>query len=329
MENTKDSKNKVSAPVAVLFSLFSTACFASAYMAFANGTKGYPTGSSFFWFMLFSFVCVVIFPSKVSWRDTVLEHKKSFWLILADVLLYFFQFVCTLLALQQDQPGVALTVVALLLIRSPLATIFGYFICYDTAKNWWAYWIGTAILILGTGLYRIGMNASEFTTTFDLVFWLSLAMVIFAGIDVPVRKRYREKYKITPLNTLRTTFGGVTALAFVWMMIETLLNLETGYQWPDATQWGALAYLGLVPTAIGITLADSAVDSLGVPITQSITNLMPIFTIFIGMIPLAFFAMPNDHLDPIHYAGLGLTVFGVCIASFFTGTKKREGKTPE
>lgn len=316
-------EKKISASVGlkgVILTLIAVTLFSSAYLVFANETKNLTASVSFFWFSCFaSLASWFLFHPKQKWTESIKQGGYG-WLV-ADTGLYFLSFYCTLSALKQQQTGVALTVIAILILRAPMTTIVGYFIAGDTCQKWSAYWIGTAFILFGLSLYRLDMLKELKVAPIDTVTLLSIGATILASIDSTVRKRYRNTFKIDPANAVRSTFSAVIILAFCWVMIDILRNNISF--WPNTREWLALAYLGIVPTTIASIIFNKAEDLLSIPITQSINCLGPFFTLAVGMIPISFFAMSHQHLTSEHYIGLALTVFGAIIVTFFAGTKKR------
>ncbi|MFH1089858.1 MAG: DMT family transporter [Candidatus Uhrbacteria bacterium] len=305
----------------VVLCLIAVVLFSTAYIVFANETKNLAASVSFFWFSCFaSLTSWIFFHPKQKWSSSIKQGGYG-WLVM-DIGLYFLSFYCTLSALKEQQAGVALTVIAVMILRAPMTTIFGYFVVGDACQKWSIYWIGTAFILIGLILYRLDVLQGWQATSTDTVTILSLGATILASVESTVRKRYRNAHQIDPANAVRSMFTAVIPLAFGWTIIDILSDSPVQF-WPNTREWLSLAYLGIVPTGIANILFNKAEDRLSIPITQSINCLGPFFTLAVGLIPVPFFAMSQQHLVSRHYIGLSITVVGAIVVTAFAGTKRR------
>ncbi len=301
--------------------LIAVTLFSTAYIVFANGTKNLSASVSFFWFSCFaSLTSWLFFQPKQKWWRSIKQNGHG-WLI-ADTCIYFLSFYCTLLALKEQQAGVALTVIAIMILRAPMTTIVGYFVAGDACQRWSVYWIGTMFILIGLVLYRLDVLQEWQATSMDMVTMLSLGATVLASVESTVRKRYRNAHQIDPANAVRSMFTAVIILALGWVVTDVLLGNNVRL-WPNPREWLSLAYLGIIPTGIANILFNKAEDRLSIPITQSINCLGPFFTLAVGLLPIPFFAMSQQHLVSRHYVGLVLTVVGAVIVTAFAGTKRR------
>lgn len=305
----------------IILCLIAVVLFSTAYIVFANETKNLTASISFFWFSCFaSLASWIFFHPKQKWSKSIKQGGYG-WLA-ADTGLYFLSFCCTLSALKQQQAGVALTVIAIMILRAPMTTIFGYFVVGDACQRWSVYWIGTVFILIGLILYRFDVLQEWQATSMDTVTALGLGATVLASVESTVRKRYRNAHQIDPANAVRSMFSAVIPLAFCWVAIDIFLGSDAQL-WPNTREWLSLAYLGIVPTGIANILFNKAEDRLSIPITQSINCLGPFFTLAVGLIPIPFFAMSQQHLISRHYVGLSLTIVGAIIVTAFAGTKRR------
>ena len=305
--------------------LYAAFIYPFAYIIYSN-VIDMPIGASFFWFMLFSFLTILALARKGQPASAVWANKKTYKFVIADIILLCLTFVCILTGLQQEESAIALTVITLLILRAPLTAALGVWICGDKVKRWGVFILGTIVLISSLLLYRVGADLFSGTiqagSFIDVVFLLSLGMVVFGAIDAPIRRRCRNRHNIQVTNILRFTFAGTTIFGFFWMMSEAYLYGELGFVWPTGPEWIALIFLGIVPTAYGNKFSGEAEDALGMPLASILQSLQTVFAFFIGLTPIWFLVSDYSHLTITHYVGMVIAVLSVIYVFRYAGVEK-------
>ena len=107
------------------------------------------------------------------------------------------------------------------------------------------------------------------------------------------------------------------SLSFCSILCGTvLLAVPAGFEWqaagwilPSAAAWGALAYMGLLGTALSFVWYSEAVAAIGAARATQFTNLVPVFGVLLSALLLG---------EPLLWSSMGgglLVVLGVMTAS--------------
>ncbi|GAB2876720.1 DMT family transporter [Uliginosibacterium flavum] len=118
---------------------------------------------------------------------------------------------------------------------------------------------------------------------------------------------------------LRYRAQGIDALSLTFFSIlcgTVMLAIPAGFEWqaagwhlPTLTAWGAMAYMGLLGTALSFVWYSQAVAEIGAARATQFTNLVPVFGVLLSALILG---------EPLLWASLGggvLVLAGVMLAS--------------
>lgn len=120
--------------------------------------------------------------------------------------------------------------------------------------------------------------------------------------------RYRGRgLAALPMTFYATAWGtlllGIPALA-EWKWTGNMADMF----WPSATEWAAIAYLGLLGTSLAFVWYGQAVAAIGAARATQFTNLVPVFGVLFGALILG---------EPLYLSSLTggvMVIFGVLLA---------------
>ncbi len=173
---------------------------------------------------------------------------------------------------------------ALIIATNPALTAVAAWLIFRLRFAWWQ-WIGVAIAFTGVAVVvSRGELATLGTTAIGtgeaLMFCGVLSWMVYTLLG---RAMLRRPGALSPLATTAyaSTFGFV------------LLAAVAAFQWPDV-QWtrvgaielAAIAYLGLLGTAVAFVWFYEGVKSIGVARASVFTNLVPVFGVTLAVLML-------------------------------------------
>jgi drug/metabolite transporter (DMT)-like permease len=130
-----------------------------------------------------------------------------------------------------------------------------------------------------------------------------VAVAMYAVYSVLIRKKPRE------LDLLVFLFGGMLG-AIVVLLPFFIVELAGGARIPtDARSLATVLYIGVVISLLAYLLWNHCVITLGPGITGASYHLISVFT------PLVAYLWLGERLAGYHYAGIGLILAGVFIAT--------------
>jgi len=134
-------------------------------------------------------------------------------------------------------------------------------------------------------------------------------LYIFAAVVAWVVYTLILRYRAQGLDTLSVTFCSI-------LCGTVLLAIPAGFEWhvagwriPGLTAWGAIAYLGLLGTALSFVWYSEAVAMIGAARATQFTNLVPVFGVLLSALLLG---------ETVPWASIGggvLVVAGVMLAN--------------
>lgn len=321
----------------ILMSAIGVFIATSAYIVYSNTLKMFPMGTSYFWFVFFAYLGSVLLPQEFAgfrergfralypkapwkrWYKSVQQIKL--WQIFVNGLLYTIYFGALLWSIRQENPAAVLTLLMISQLKTIGNALLGYMCLGDTFKSWKAYVLGAVITIVGVCLFKYEQFQKADIALFDTVVLGAIISNVASMIRGIFDARVKRPLSISQGDMVASTMMGASVIGFVWMMIESGFSLP---QLPTPNQWGALMYLGVMPTAISAIVSNTVRDNLSFQVADMMDNLRPVFAIFCGMIPLAWFSRPEQSLDLIYWIAIALTVTGIAVVVFFA---KGERKT--
>ena len=324
----EDSKPKSKLFYAGL-NMLGTAIAASAFLVYANGVKGYPVAASYVIFMLFSILTMFLIPDRSkslnpipTWGRRIRSLKKGgHGLLLTNGVTYFLVFYFILNGIKTDQESVVVTLLVINLCRPLVSTLLGFLILGDKCKNWIAFFAGTLFCIAGIFIYKTKLNQALNIEFFDTVLLIALMMLLFQVLDKIIAGRYRREYDIPIVDAVRSAQLLALIPGLVWLGIETSNSGQLIL--PNPGQLLALAYLGVMPTAISLVLINRAMDVIGIMVSDVIADMRAIFVLLLGLLagigfwPFTWFNTGEACNSPQQIAGVVLAVLGVALVIFF------------
>lgn len=308
----------------------------SAYIVYTNTLKTLPMGASYFWFVFFAFWGSLLLPQEfagfrehsfrvlypempwVRWFRSVQQIKP--WQIFTNGLLFTIYFGALLWCIRQKDPAAVLTLLVISQLKTIANAILGYKYLGDTFKSWKAYVFGAAVAITGVCVFKYEQSHNSSIALFDMVVLGAIISNTASVVRGIFDARVKRPLSISQGDMVASTMVGASVIGFVWMMVESGFSLP---QLPTPNQWGALIYLGVMPTAISSIVSNTVRDKLSFQVADMMDNLRPLFAIFCGMIPFAWFSSPTKYLNWKQFIAIGLTIIGVAIVVFFARGERK------
>ncbi len=291
----------------------------SAYPVYHNKLAHIPLPVSFFWFSCFAALASFVVPGTIFGgrgkplieRIALGEWRRSISLgsgyVVGAGLAYSLYFLFLLKSLQYEQPGVVVTVLVLQQLGPVIFSIAGFYWLGHRCARWGAYGVGSVLVGLGVVLYKNALSDLLGGRLFDPVFWLVVLLTVCdAGMTV-LRAKHKQRHDIDALHTVRSINLIAVLFGLAWMAAERSFAL------PNVVEFGALAFIGFVPSALASILVNRSIDVIGVPMMSSIRSLRPFFILAFGFVPSAWFSVEATHLGVTHYTGMALAAFGLLV----------------
>lgn len=311
-----------------LAALIGTTGYATAYPVYQNTAAQLPIATAFFWFTTFALAASFAYPRDIRsgiprgltiterwhhlyptapWMDWIASLRRGGWTLLSlTIVSYTCNFVLLLSALRSRQSAVVVTVLVIQQLRPLLITGSAYWFLRDTCRNWRAYVVGTAITIVGVLLYK-GTRLTDDDTIIDGVVTLTILSVLCECVLRTARTMYRRRHGVDALDAMRSTQLAATIIGCGWMCWDGIVV-------PSPAEFAGLAFLGIIPTAVSGILVNRAQDVIGVPATESVSTLRPLLLLPLAWVPIhAIQTKQIELLGPTHYAGIALSIAGLCI----------------
>ncbi len=297
---------------------FGVVIASSAYLAYTNGADRLPISLAFLLFSLFAVFGSFLFPTSLSrksisplssfrsWRDSL--HAGGLPLLLLASGCYVGSFFFLLSSLKADQEGVVLTVLVLQLANPLLNTFAARVFLGHKCERWSWYVVGALLTPAGILVYKGNLFATQGVSVFDRVtIFMAATILLDCGFSL-LRHKYSRDHKVDGTQAMRSVQIISAFAGAVWIVLDPAPLPSM----PVIEEILALAYLGIVPTAIGGIIFARAIDVVGFPLVESIKSLRPISALALGLLPLSLLKT-EVRLSQAHFLGIGLAIAGVVI----------------
>ena len=227
--------------------------------------------------------------------------EKSQWIFLASVgflgsLIPGFLFAIAQVKIESGIVGVvnAMTPIFTILIgliiyrqKHPLSIFIGIIIGF----------VGTAMLVLAGPKNGLGFNS--------YILFVILATACY-GLNINIIKYHLNKLQALTVTAISLLIAGPIAVFYLVFFTDFFTNVANSPEVQIAAGYTAL--LGILSTAIALSLFNKVVQITDPVFASSVTYLIPIVAIIWGLID-------GEILFPLHYAGIATIILGVYITN--------------
>lgn len=166
----------------------------------------------------------------------------------------------------------------------------------------WLQWAG---LLLGIAGLATVISNGRWQNLLNLSFgrgdlWLLGGTTAWAVYSVVLKRHVRG------LGLLQTTTSAIL-IGMLAMIAVAVLWVPGNLLWPSPSLWLPLLFIGVVGTGFAYIWWNAAVSKLGAARASTFMNLVPLFTIAIGI-------MLGETASPAQFAGAALVIGGVVLA---------------
>ena len=157
--------------------------------------------------------------------------------------------------------------------------------------------IGTTMLVLAGPENGLGFNS--------YILFVVLATACY-GFNINIIKYHLNKLQALTVTAISLLIAGPFAIFYLIFFTDFFTNVITSPQVQIAAGYTAL--LGILSTAISLSLFNKVVQITDPVFASSVTYLIPIVAIIWGLID-------GEILFPLHYAGIATIILGVYITN--------------
>ncbi|MCE0459765.1 DMT family transporter [Curtobacterium flaccumfaciens] len=134
--------------------------------------------------------------------------------------------------------------------------------------------VGSAVALIGVIVVCLARSGVEYTASV----WIVVAAAIAQGIYHPLTKPLLQRYNAHELATYMMVAGAAMSLPVF------LFSDHSSLAGQDFAGWGAVAYLGALPSALGFVLWGYATSRLPTTVSTSMLYLVPAVAVLIALI---------------------------------------------
>lgn len=250
-------------------------------------------------------LALFLIPAPESWLTSL--KRGGYKLLFTKSVLNVVYWFAVLSLIKEEQGVVAFVIVTLL--RPTLAYTLGSIILKDGFADKRAFLLGAAMTITGVIWFSL---SNQTMRLFESANMIAFVVVISQIVGDVIAAAHRRQLTIDSVNQGRTVYLFTFPFAVLWVLVS-----GTGFNVPTTNECIALAYIAVVPLALGYAFLNKAVDVIGIPLVTLISDLRPPFVIILGLTGWEWFAINMDNYSASQYIAVLFALIGVSIATLF------------
>ncbi len=300
----------------LLVTSFYAALFSSAFVVYSYGAHELDVMVAFAWFSLFAFLALTwriehfrALVAELKNFATRIAQKDLLSLgVLLHAVCFAIYFALLLFALGHTN---AVYVLVMLLLQPIGLSLIGIWYFGDVVRSTFFYFTGLLLTLGGLALFRLEnwRYADTTVTDWDIVMVAVVGLVVFQTV-------LRTQATRSNLVSVRFAFQLSFAFSVVFGLALALFRGKAGelVAVPFQEEIIALAYLGIVPTAIANKGIQECNNRYGIPLVQSAEALKPVWGWLLSAGISATLGAIHPQMSALQYLGAALAMVGVGIS---------------